>query len=407
MKNLNQSNNKDFTRSDFLEWFRGLVDSEGSFRVIPIKGVHFGFGFEIGMHVDDINGLLFIQETLQIGKISYHKNMAFFRIGRQEELKKRIDIFSNAPLNTSKQLNFLDFKKAFELYTETKNKDILLKLKIDEIISRMNKKRQYSESTIKDIKITPYWLLGFVEGDGSFSIQKGGNFILVFSITQVSKDLPLLGAIKDFICNLPGDYKIRSNHNGGVVNISTSQSVGNPASKLGVTNRYFLKNVLVPFFDSLVWHTKKELDYKDWKTVMNLKETGQHYTTEGYNVICKILSRMNNNRLSTNSLKVELVDGPLLQIEIDKLLAAPSNLEIKEEGRIFIKSLNKYYSDRSSLSVELHNEEGLVVNTFGSITDCAKFLSISRAVAGVRLHEKKPVLFNNKLFYIKRSSETC
>jgi hypothetical protein len=108
------------------------------------------------MHVDDINGLLFIQETLQIGKISYHKDMAFFRVGRQEELKKIIDIFSNAPLNTSKQLNFLDFKKAFELYTETKNKDILLKLKIDEIINHMNKKRQYSESTIKDIKITPY-----------------------------------------------------------------------------------------------------------------------------------------------------------------------------------------------------------------------------------------------------------
>jgi hypothetical protein len=40
------------------------------------------------MHVDDIDGLLFILETLQIGKISYHKNMAFFRVGRQEELKK-------------------------------------------------------------------------------------------------------------------------------------------------------------------------------------------------------------------------------------------------------------------------------------------------------------------------------
>lgn len=91
-----------------------------------------------------------------------------------------------------------------------------------------------------------------MEGDGSFSIQRGGNFILVFSITQTSKDLPLLGAIKDFICNLPGDYKIRSNHKGGVVSISTSQGVGNPMSILGVTNRYFLKNVLVPFFDSLV-----------------------------------------------------------------------------------------------------------------------------------------------------------
>jgi hypothetical protein len=139
---------------------------------------------------------------------------------------------------------------------------------------------------------------------------------------------------------------------------------------------------------------------------MNLKEKGQHFTKEGINVIHKILSQMNNSRLSTNSIKVEVDDGPLLQLEIDKLLAAPSNLEIKQDGRIFIKSLNKYYSDRNSISVELHDEKGLVVNTFGSLADCAKFLSISPSVAGKRLLDKKPVLFNNKLFHIKKSSDT-
>ena len=247
-----------------------------------------------------------------------------------------------------------------------------------------------------------------MEGEGSFSIQKGDNFILVFSVTQGSKDLLLMEAIKDFICNLPGDYKIRNNHKGGIVSISTSLSESNryPVSKLSVTNKYVLRNVLVPFFDSLVWHSKKELDYKDWKTVMNLKEKGQHYTKEGNDVIHKILNRMNNNRLSTNSLKVDLIDGPVLQLEIDKLLAAPSNLEIKENGRIYIKSLDKDYSDRDRISVELHDEKGLVVNTFGSIADCAKFLSISRSVAGKRLYDNKPVLFNNQLLHLKKSSDT-
>jgi hypothetical protein len=141
---------------DFLEWFRGLVDGEGSFRVIPINATNFGFGFEIGLHVDDINVLHFIQQTLQIGKVTFYRNMAYFRVGRREEIKIIIDIFSNAPLNTTKQLNFLDFKKAFELYTGTEKKSILLKQNIDEIINNMNRRRPYNESKLKDFRISPY-----------------------------------------------------------------------------------------------------------------------------------------------------------------------------------------------------------------------------------------------------------
>jgi NADH-ubiquinone oxidoreductase chain 5 len=397
---------RDFTYSEFLEWFRGLVDGEGSFRVIPINPRNLGFGFEIGLHKDDIKMLQFIQQTLQIGKVTSFKSMAYFRVGSQEEIKKIIDIFSKAPLNTTKQLNFLDFKKAFELYTGTKTKSILLRQKIDGIINNMNNRRLDQESPkLKDFIITPYWFLGFVEGEGSFSVKKGGNFLLVFSLCQSSNNLPLMEAIKYFICNLPGDYKSRRNYD-SVVSLSTAKAVNNskPVTQIAITNNYFLRNVLVPFFDSMVWRSKKELDFKDWKTVMSLKEKGQHFSEEGKNVIRKILNQMNNNRLSTNSKKVE-VDGTLLQLEIKKLLAAPSNLEIKQDGRIFIKSLNKYYSDRSSVSVELHDEKGLVVNTFGSIADCAKFLSISPSIAGKRLLNKEPVLFNNKLLHIKKSSD--
>lgn len=77
-------------------------------------------------HVDDINVLHFIQQTLQIGKVTFYRNMAYFRVGRREEIKIIIDIFSNAPHNTTKQLNFLDFKKAFELYTGTEKKKVSL-----------------------------------------------------------------------------------------------------------------------------------------------------------------------------------------------------------------------------------------------------------------------------------------
>ena len=41
--------------------------------------------------------LHFIQQTLQIGKVTSYSNMAYFRVGSQKEIKKN-NIFRNAPL---------------------------------------------------------------------------------------------------------------------------------------------------------------------------------------------------------------------------------------------------------------------------------------------------------------------
>ena len=78
---------------------------------------------------------------------------------------------------------------------------------------------------------------------------------------------------------------------------------------------------------------------------------------------------MNNNRLSTSGLP--RVDRAHLQIEIDKLLSGPSNLEEKEDGRIFIKSLNRYLSTSAEIRVELQDENGNAIKIFDSAADCA------------------------------------
>jgi hypothetical protein len=138
--------------------------------------------------------------------------------------------------------------------------------------------------------------------------------------------------------------------------------------------------------------------------VLNLKLKGQHFTEKGVNLIKIILNQMNNNRLSTRSeatKDIEVMSRELLLEEIDKLLSAPSNLEIKEDGRIFIKSLNKYYSDRGSIQVELQDEKGSIIETFNSLADCSKYLNISPSRAGNKLRDGSSVLFNNKPLYIK------
>lgn len=151
------STDKDYTYSDFLEWFRGIADSEGSFKVVRVNPKNFGFRFEIGLHIDDINLLDFIKQNMQIGNVSTRGSLAYFTVTSQNDIRVIIDIFSSSPLNTTKQLNFLDFKKAFELYTNTKDKSPSLISSLEVIIANMNTLRSVDTAPeLRDFKITPY-----------------------------------------------------------------------------------------------------------------------------------------------------------------------------------------------------------------------------------------------------------
>lgn len=76
-----------------------------------------------------------------MGNIIKKGSLVILKISKQEDIKKLIDIFSTTPLNSIKQLNFLAFKKAFDLYTNTKSKDLQLKQQIMDIKSSMNTNR--------------------------------------------------------------------------------------------------------------------------------------------------------------------------------------------------------------------------------------------------------------------------
>jgi|SRR5947209_8409752 len=131
-----------------------------------------------------------------------------------------------------------------------------------------------------------------------------------------------------------------------------------------------------------------------------------HYTEEGQEVINLILKQMNNNRLSTNQNQSEAIDRTLLQIRINKILNEPSNFEIKEDGKIYIKSLDRYYyNNTKTVNVQLQNEHGLVIKTFNSITECAKDLGISKSGAQKRLNNNTQFVFDKKIVYLKRINE--
>lgn len=87
------------------------------------------------------------------------------------------------------------------------------------------------------------------------------------------------------------------------------------------------------------------------------------------------------------------------------MLSGPSNYEVKENGSVFIKSLNKSLSlkARDKVSVEVQDENGNIINKFDSITSCAKFYDISRSTTHRRLRNNEPVVvfIESKPFYVK------
>ena len=255
-------------------------------------------------------------------------------------------------------------------------------------------------------KITPYWFLGFVEGEGSFSIHPR-DLLLNFTITQATIDLALMDKIKDFLNNLlPSSCNERNlvnrrKENVGLYLQKVSKAGHHDKCQIRIADTTYIRVVLIPFLNSLTWRSKKENDYKHWKTILKIKDNGFHYTEEGLKLIPLIISQMNNRRLSTSSLPT--VDRASLDADILPLLSRPSNYKNKENG-IWIISKNRYLKGGVSKAVLLIDQKGSILHSFDSVTDCAKFLEKPRQTVykWVPCQDSRTFLFPDKLVSIKK-----
>jgi len=406
IRNYSTRPSNEMERKDFLEWFAGFTDGEGCFSITKNNEVNYLFKFDISLHIDDVNTLKFIQNSLGLGSVKEYTSLGFatFRITKQNEILEIIKIFDSVFLNTTKYYNFLAFKKAFFLYTSSSRTEELV-LEIEDIRSNMNSKRAIEDlnlSSSHEVRVTSYWLLGFVEAEGSFFVNRVKNFPVVFSVSQVSMENSLLEKIREFILALPGNYKV-ARLNSNVVGIYVDEARGNskPHSHISIRHPDFIRNVLIPFFDSLKWQSKKELDYKDWKTVLTLKEDGKHFMELGVKVINGILDQMNNNRLSTNLKRVD--NQEWLTRDLNHLLSLPSNLKVEPSGKIFIISQGKYYQYGGNLAVQLVDSNNTVIKEFDSLTECAKYLEKGKSTISRILASGKPLSWKGQTYYVIRS----
>jgi LAGLIDADG endonuclease len=277
---INNSSQLEYSKEEFYSWLAGFSEAEGCFKIKPKyregkKTVHsFYFEFEIHLHIDDQNLLNHICATLGVGRVYLREKSksCSFIVGNEAGIRGLLTIFDNHQFNGIKYLDYQDFKKAFLLYFDRPgilNDDLINK--IIKLQNGLNTGRtNFIMPSDHTVKITPYWLLGLIEGEGSFSLSRyplRPLFQLLFTVAQE----PLLLKVKEFLVeNLGFDHF--SNWqlvNSAVIGLSLMKAKGNskPTVSLGIRDINVLHNYLLPFLSKMKFFSKKELDFNDFKVI--------------------------------------------------------------------------------------------------------------------------------------------
>lgn len=208
--------------------------------------------------------------------------------------------FEEYPLQTSKALDYKDWSKAVDLLTnkwhyQTEGKQLLFDIKQSMNNARPKAERWNYLNDLRDIiKLHPNWVQGFIDGEGSFQfrlaeqISRNSKYIAAnptLEIAQSNHDVVILEAIKNFLES--GYVKPKFD------TTSISETLDSRSVSRYVTNN---EGKVTAFLDSYPLKTLKQLDYLDWKKLIEMKKEGLHKTEDGRETMETIKSTMNRYR---------------------------------------------------------------------------------------------------------------
>ena len=133
------------------------------------------------------------------------------------------------------------------------------------------------------------WIVGFVDGEGCFSIAIQKNSMMKlgwqvfpeFVITQGEKSLNSLSLVKDFF---------------GCGNVYINKRYDNHRKNLYrycVRSISDLNRVIIPFFKDNSLQTSKRSDFEKFAEIVDLINNKKHLSLEGLQSIAKIIETMN------------------------------------------------------------------------------------------------------------------
>lgn len=162
----------------------------------------------------------------------------------------------------------------------------------------MNTKREIFtyNTTESQIIIDPNWLIGFIEGEGTFGIRTGSALYL--QIVQKNTSQESLNSIIIFLTRLSNnvlrDSKISP------LNVVSTTNVKTNVVSLVVNSVDSLYYYVLPFLHTSKMYSRKFIDFKLWRVALLLKIKGYYYLPEGKKLFLDI-SDILNKRYSTNN----------------------------------------------------------------------------------------------------------
>ncbi|KAG0122974.1 intronic ORF at intron 2 of large subunit ribosomal RNA protein, partial [Tuber indicum] len=282
----------------------GLIDAEGCFiiAILPSTGPNkkkISLRLSVTQKLHSVGILYDLNNFFGCGQvITSSKDCMRFVVQRKEDiLNKIIPHFTNFPLVTSKELNFETLKEAAMIVARGEHLNPIGLEKIISLKALMNKNRSFEELfnhfKNKTIKLNPYWVQAFIEGEGCFStlLTKSDktNKISIrnrLSISQSTHDFAVLKAIKEFF-------------NAGYLNPKAEDINSLDLAKLSQDNSFYYNSMpetFIPFFDKYPLYSRKQLDYQDFLKFYQLKKNKAHLTDTGFKIMDNLCRNMNSGR---------------------------------------------------------------------------------------------------------------
>jgi hypothetical protein len=292
-------------------WVTGLSDGEGCFSMSVAKKStsRVGWGvtpcFIINLHIKDIIMLRKLHFFFGVGTVYVweNKNTVTYVVQSLRDITNVIiPHFDKYPLITQKRADYLLFKQGVNLLNLKAHSKVEGLMEILSLKASMNKEGLSDMLNINFPGIrpatrplvnfegiaNPYWFTGFVDGEGSFSVDTSkakteGSFYtqISFSVSQHVRDEILLTQFINYLgC-------------GRIVKASKR-----PDAVLFIVRKFSdIKEKVIPFFHNYPLLGVKFMDYRDFCEVAKIIENKSHLTPEGLKKIRSLKSGMNSNRI--------------------------------------------------------------------------------------------------------------
>ncbi len=307
------STNLSCNLSDNLNpWFlTGFSDAESNFtvRIIKSNSVKVGWVvqpvFQIGLHKRDLNLLEKIIIFWGVGEIYHKEESSNYMVQSLRGITVIVNHFEKYPLLTKKLEDFKLFAQIVTLVNQKEHLTIsglhkiislkasmnlglpkLLNTAFPYIIPAIRPKR--SDDELLNSKIDPYWMVGFTEGEGCFSIKItksstvkiGWQVQLRYNITQHSIDKVFMNSLVKFWgC---GKVFLRFRENKVDFQILKLKD---------------LSDIVIPLFKNMPLQGAKSRDFTDFCKAVDIMKVKGHLTNEGLDQLRKLKVGMNTGRL--------------------------------------------------------------------------------------------------------------